>query len=345
MNNGSCPEPLDNETNDDDLDIYAGVFDSRYHIPPLVIALFIIGLNGWVIFLVKAHSNLKTNMNVLLSSLAFSDLLTGLLSIPLHVSCDVIRKTAICVASQVALRFTSVSTVSHLLAITIDRYIGIKHSLRYNAVVTNQRIIFALSFIWSSSVFVSLIQLGWIDYKREDIDEENDEVMKHEIRYDVTSLVMFFFLPFFIMVFVYVDMFLVILRQYQHIRHYNSPGWLETKRKTHQEWKAVAIFSIMLLMFLACWLPFFTVRLQHNLGDDFYDMSPTLEYIFIYLRFFTSLLNPIIYILGKRDFREAIIASKKRFFNSLRRSNSFHSSVKTTTVYESVAAVIGSLST
>lgn len=316
---------------DNDLDIYAGVFDARYHIPPLIVALFIIGLNGWVIFLVQTYSNLKTNMNMLLCSLALSDLLTGLLSIPLHVSCDVIRKTPICVASQLALRFTSVSTVCHLLAITIDRYIGIKYSLRYNAVVTKQRISITSFLIWGSSLFVSLIQLSFIDYDREDIDEENDDVMKHEIRYDVFSLLVFVALPFVIMFFVYGDMLLVILRQYRNIRQYNSPSWLETKRKTHQEWKAVLIFSIMLLMFLICWLPFFTVRLQHNLGDDFYEMSETVEFILVYLRFLTSLFNPFMYILGKRDFRRAISASRKRFFDRLR-SNSFHSSIKTTTV-------------
>lgn len=332
MNNDSYSSSDHLESSPDcDLDIYAGVFDARYHIPPLIVALFIIGLNGWVIFLVQTYPNLKTNMNMLLCSLALSDLLTGLLSIPLHVSCDVIRKTSICVASQLALRFTSVSTVCHLLAITIDRYIGIKHSLRYNAVVTKQRISITSFLIWSSSLFVSLIQLSFIDYDREDIEEENDDVMKHEIRYDVLSLLVFVVLPFVIMFFVYADMFLVILRQYRNIRHYNSPSWLETKRKTHNEWKAVLIFSIMLLMFLVCWLPFFTVRLQHNLGDDFYEMSGTMELILVYLRFLTSLFNPFMYILGKRDFRQAISASRKRFFNRLR-SNSFHSSIKTTTV-------------
>lgn len=318
----------DNETYED---IFAGVFDARYHVPPVLVGLVIIGLNGWVIYLVKTHPNLQTNMNMLLSSLALSDLLAGLLSIPLHVSCDIIRETQVCVASQLALRFTSVSTVSHLLAITIDRYIGIKHSLRYNDVVTKRRILITSLFIWSSSIFASVIQLAWIDYGREDIDEENDDAIKHEIRYDVTLLVLYVLLPFIIMTIVYVDIFLAILRQYRHIKQYNSPGWLETKRKTHQEWKAVAIFSIMLVVFLVCWLPFFTVRLQHNLGSDFYDLSHNMEYVFMYLRFFTSMFNPCMYILCKRDFRQAISASRRSLFIRLR-SNSFHSSVKTTTV-------------
>lgn len=312
-------------------DEFAGVFDASYHIPPLVFAFVIIGLNGWVLYLVKTRASLQSNMNLLLCSLALSDFLTGLISIPLHVSCDIVRRTPICVASQLALRFTSVSTVTHLLAITVDRHIGIKHALRYNALVTKTRVVVTTVFIWSSSIFASLIQLAWIDYKRDDLEEENDDVMKHEIRYDVTSLVLYVAVPFMVMTTIYVDIFLEILRQYRNIKQYSSPGWAETKKRTHHEWKAVAIFSIMLLMFVICWLPFFTVRLQHNLGSDFYDLPLVVEYVFIYLRFFTSVFNPCIYVFGKRDFRQAISVSKQNFMTRLR-SSSFHSSLKTTTV-------------
>lgn len=312
-------------------DEFAGVFDASYHIPPLVFAFVIIGLNGWVLYLVKTRASLQSNMNLLLCSLALSDFLTGLISIPLHVSCDIVRRTPICVASQLALRFTSVSTVTHLLAITVDRHIGIKHALRYNALVTKTRVVITAVFIWSSSIFASLIQLAWIDYKRDDLEEENDDVMKHEIRYDVTSLVLYVAVPFMVMTTIYVDIFLEILRQYRNIKQYSSPRWAETKKRTHHEWKAVAIFSIMLLMFVICWLPFFTVRLQHNLGSDFYDLPLVVEYVFIYLRFFTSVFNPCIYVFGKRDFRQAISVSKQNFMTRLR-SSSFHSSLKTTTV-------------
>jgi len=324
--NFSDIDMMGNET-----DEFAGVFDPTYHVPPLVFALVIIGLNGWVLYLVKTRPNLQSNMNLLLCSLALSDLLTGLISIPLHVSCDIIRQTSICVPSQLALRFTSVSTVSHLLMITVDRHIGIKHSLRYNALVTKKRVLITSVLIWSSSIFASLIQLAWIDYNRDDLEEENDDVMKHEIRYDVTSLVLYVVLPFIVMTTIYVDIFLEILRQYRHIKQYSSPGWAETKKRTHHEWKAVAIFSVMLLMFIICWLPFFTVRLQHNLGSDFYYLPSVVEYVFLYLRFFTSVFNPCIYVFGKRDFRQAISISKQKFMTRLR-SSSFHSSLKTTNV-------------
>lgn len=311
---------------------FGGGFDACYHIPPLMFALFIIGLNGWVIYLVKTRASLQSNMNLLLCSLALSDLLTGLISIPLHVSCDIIRQTSICVTSQLALRFTSLSTVAHLLAITMDRHIGIKHALRYNSLVTKERVLITSVIIWSSSIFASLIQLAWIDYGREDIDEENADVIKHEIRYDVTLLVLYVAIPFMIMTIVYVDIFLEILRQYRHIKQYSAPGWEETKKRTHHEWKAVAIFSIMLLGFIVCWLPYFTVRLQYNLGSDaFYDLPHVVEYVFIYLRFFTSVFNPCMYVFGKRDFRQAIIASRQNFMTRLR-SSSLHSSLKTTTV-------------
>lgn len=327
MANGNLSDMMGNET-----EWFGGGFDACYHIPPLVFALLIIGLNGWVIYLVKTRANLQSNMNLLLCSLALSDLLTGLISIPLHVSCDIIRQTPICVASQLALRFTSLSTVAHLFAITVDRHIGIKHALRYNALVTKERVLITSVFIWSSSVFVSLIQLAWIDYGREDLDEDSDDAIKHEIRYDVTCLVVYVAIPFMVMTIIYVDIFLEILRQYRHIKQYSAPGWAETKKRTHHEWKAVAICSIMLLAFIVCWLPFFTVRLQYNLGSDaFYDLPHVVEYVFMYLRFFTSVFNPCMYVFGKRDFRQAVRVSKQNLMTRLR-SSSLHSSLKTTTV-------------
>lgn len=320
-----------NETDDDYEEDFAGVFDARYHIPPIAVAIVIIGLNGLVLYLVKTRHNLQSSMNFLLCSLALSDLLTGSLSIPLHVGCDVTWKTKICVASQLFMRFTSVSTVMHLLAITMDRYLGIKHALRYNALVTKYRVIVTSVLIWSSSIFSSLIQLAWINYGRDDVDEEDEDLTKHEIRYDVTNLVLYIAIPFVVMTIVYINIFIEILRQYRNIKQYNSPGWTETKKRTHHEWKAVAIFSIMLLVFIICWLPFFTTRLQHNLGKKLFELPLSSEYIFVYLRFFTSFFNPCMYIFGKRDFRQALSLSRRGLFTRFH-SSSHHSSLKTTMV-------------
>lgn len=46
--NFSDIDMMGNET-----DEFAGVFDACYHVPPLVFAVVIIGLNGWVLYLVK----------------------------------------------------------------------------------------------------------------------------------------------------------------------------------------------------------------------------------------------------------------------------------------------------
>lgn len=48
MENQNFSDMMGNET-----DEFAGVFDACYHVPPLVFAVVIIGLNGWVLYLVK----------------------------------------------------------------------------------------------------------------------------------------------------------------------------------------------------------------------------------------------------------------------------------------------------
>ncbi|EDO45061.1 predicted protein, partial [Nematostella vectensis] len=123
----------------------------------LVLAVFIIIVNTWVLVLFSKKLSLRNITNTVLCSLAVSDMLTGYLSIPMFVVCNVIRNTPTCIMSDVFLRFTSISTVAHLLAVTVDRYLAIMHALRYHMIVTRRRAYIVLFLIWVTSVFMSLV--------------------------------------------------------------------------------------------------------------------------------------------------------------------------------------------
>lgn len=90
-------------------------------IPSITIGILILLANGLVLILFARNRFLRTITNLLLCSLAFSDLLTGLLSIPLFMTCNILRLSALCIADDQMLRFTSVSIVCHLAAVSVDR--------------------------------------------------------------------------------------------------------------------------------------------------------------------------------------------------------------------------------
>lgn len=100
---------------------FAFSFSVIEDIPPTTIGVLILMANGLVLVLFARNKCLRTTTNLLLCSLAISDLLTGLISIPLSMTCNILRQSALCIADDQMLRFTSVSIVCHLAAVSVDR--------------------------------------------------------------------------------------------------------------------------------------------------------------------------------------------------------------------------------
>ena len=96
-------------------------FDPAADIPAIVLAVLILIFNGLVLLLMAKKKHLRSITNLLLLSLAGSDLLTGLVAVPMFITCNVIRQSAVCLAEEEMSRFISASIVCHLIAVTTDR--------------------------------------------------------------------------------------------------------------------------------------------------------------------------------------------------------------------------------
>ena len=77
------------------------------------------------------------------------------------------------------------------------------------------------------------------------------------------------------------------------------------------------VFMVMLLVFIVCWGPFYLLRLELMLGDEFFHFSDFAQILMFWLRFVSSFINPCLYILGKPDFRKAtgLRRRKRQRFN------------------------------
>ena len=280
----------------------------------IAIAILIIAVNCWVVVLVVMRRNLRTVTNYILTSLAISDLCTGAISIPLFLSCNIVQETGICVASMIAMRFTSFSTVLHILTMTTDRYICIIFALRYMSWVTKRRGFQVLTLIWLFSLFLALVQLSWTDFSQDVEDDHSEESEKMIIIYDIFCSIAFTGIPVVFMAFTYGQILYEVHRQSKNIQQHNTPGWQETRRSTKQEWKVATVFLIMLLVYIVCWVPFYILRLEYVLGSDFFGLNfSELAILLIHLlRFCSSLINPCLYILGKPDFRKASGFGRKK---------------------------------
>lgn len=123
-------------------------------------------LNALVIYAVATRPRLQTKSNALLSCLAGTDLVAGLVSMPLDIAaklkvflgvgpfCTALEKLNL--ASTIVLFFAS---SSHLVLISVDRYVAIKKPLRYQAMVTKRRIIAGASLAWAATLFVAIQEI------------------------------------------------------------------------------------------------------------------------------------------------------------------------------------------
>jgi len=119
-------------------------------------------LNTLAIFAVATKRSLRTNSNILLAYLAGSDLFAGMVGLATAVAVSVKRAFAIepfCaleIAHFITLYGPSLVSMGHLVLISVDRYIAIKDALRYQIIVTKQRIKKGVLVAWAIGVYLTI---------------------------------------------------------------------------------------------------------------------------------------------------------------------------------------------
>ena len=298
----------------DHLEDHSG-FSAKFDIFPITLACLIVAINLTVMVLFIRNSSLKTVTNSFLVSLAVSDLLAGLIGIPLSISCSVFRDNTFCPPSQLIWRFISVSTVLHILLVSVDRYIAIKYAIRYHNIVTRHVFLALTSLAWATATFVSFIQLSWREQASLDDEDDDEDTNPAQTIYELTVFVLFFAVPLCIMAFTYNRIFLTVRYHERQIWRYHCPSDLEQAQHTHQnkaQCRTAIIFLAMLIVFIICWFPYFILSFQERFEHTDSLSAWVIYVVYYYPRYFTSLSNPMLYVLGKRDFREALVQAVRR---------------------------------
>jgi len=128
-------------------------------------------LNALVIFAVATRHRLRTNTTILLVCLAVSDLIAGLIVQPVGIAVDVkriINEGPFCTLEkiyQAGLLGASFSSISHLVLISLERYIAIKQPLRYEDIVRKRRLTTGVILAWAITLVATIqeIVLAFID--------------------------------------------------------------------------------------------------------------------------------------------------------------------------------------
>ncbi|XP_047457493.1 trace amine-associated receptor 13c-like [Mugil cephalus] len=276
------------------------------HIVLSSISVLTVVLNLVVIISVSHFRRLHTPTNILLLSLAISDFLVGLLLMPveiLNTTCWFLGDLACTLYNYVSYVITSAS-IGAMVLISVDRYVAICDPMHYSSRITEKRVKLCVCLCWLCSVFyTSLIskddftQLG----KNKTCYGECDVSMTYTE--GLTDVILTFIVPITVIVVLYVRVFVVAVSQAHAMRSHIVAVTVQvsltlTKKS---ELKAARTLGVLVVVFLICFSPYYCVALP---GND--SVSSSYITFILYLLYFNSCLNPLIYALFYPCFRKAI---------------------------------------
>ncbi|KAL7872601.1 hypothetical protein SRHO_G00075840 [Serrasalmus rhombeus] len=277
--------------------------------------LTVIG-NLLVIITVIHFKQLHTPTNYLILSLAVADLLVGGVVMPpsmlrsvetcwylgtffckIHSSLDV----TVCTAS-----------ILNLCIISLDRYYAVCHPLLYHSKMTNNTTLFMIAVCWSVSVvvgfgmiFLELNILGNEDFYHNNFACEGACMVFQAKVGGLVFSALCFYIPAVIILSVYVKILHTAQRQARAIRSTNThmKTAVEKANMSKSEKKATKTLAIIMGVFLSFWVPFFLC----NAIDPFtgYSVPPLLFDVFLWVGYFNSTCNPIVYAFFYSWFRHA----------------------------------------
>ena len=205
-----------------------------------------------------------------------------------------------------------VNTIFHLLAVSYERYKAIvKFPLTYDGTVTKSRAM-VIVLVWVIPIpFLSgpFIGLGKYVYNPEVFfcqrwTQPNSNRWKAFI---VTAL---FALPFLIIVFLNWSVYKTAKHRATaaviQIASLQGPE-IQQQRTTRQttEWKAAVDVIVIITAFLLCFLPFIFERIFHRFIQSIEVPAEAVQ-VASCVFMVSSVCNPIIYSIRKRDFRTAV---------------------------------------
>ncbi|XP_067372042.1 trace amine-associated receptor 3-like [Channa argus] len=246
--------------------------------------------------------------NLLLLSLSVSDFFLGLVYMP----GEVLRKTfcwflgdRMCSLYKYIITISMSTSVGNIVLISIDRYVAICDPLHYPTRVTVRRVKLCNFLCWFSSILYRSLLIKNIVFQKDNYMSCYGEcVLLIDYIAGIVDIVLSFIFPVTVIVVLYVRVFVVAVSQARAMRSHITAVTLQhsvtvTSRKS--ELKAARTLGVLIIMFLICFCPYYSVVLA---GSKLLNNSTGV--IVLCLICFNPCLNPLIYSLFYPWFRRAV---------------------------------------
>ncbi|XP_036970873.1 trace amine-associated receptor 13c-like [Acanthopagrus latus] len=268
------------------------------------ISVLTVVLNLLTLIIISSSRQLHTPTNLILLSLAVSDLLVGLVVMPSQI---VLMQSVLfldkmsCVFLYLCGFILTSASVGNMVLISVDRYVAICYPLRYSSMITPRRVQIYLSLCWFCSVIYNFMllkdHLSQIDLLNSCYQEC---FLVINYIFGAVDLLVTFFCPLTVIIVLYMRVFVVAVSQARVMRSQISALRSNTVTVKRSEMRAARTVGVILLVFVLCLLPYYSSSIA---GQDTKSMASSVQ---MWLFYSNSSLNPLIYAFFYLWFRKSV---------------------------------------
>nr|XP_033470921.1 trace amine-associated receptor 8a-like [Epinephelus lanceolatus] len=273
------------------------------------ITLITVVLNLLVITSISHFRQLHTTTNFILLSLAVADFIVGCLQMPAEIlfyrGCWTLGDSMCAVYYFLGFLCVSAS-VGNMVLISADRYIAICDPMFYSTKVTVKRVRLCICLCW----IFSAVHSSWMlrDFLKQPGRYNScygECVIVVNYIEGAVDLVATFVAPILVIIVLYMRVFVVAVSQARAMRSRITAATAQrsnTITAKKSEMKAARTLGIVVVVFIVCSCPYYclSVAAENNL------VGVSSAAIQIWLMYFNSCLNPVIYAFFYPWFRKAI---------------------------------------
>jgi len=277
----------------------------------LLIAVLGVVLNGFVMMVFLLHKKACTVAEIYLSNMAAADfVLTACLPFWAVYAANRFNWTLakpLCSLVTLCISMNAHCSIYFLVLISIDRYVALVHPLSHEGIRRPKYAKVGCVLVWSVGLILSVPTLVYRDVRYSNASKT------HLCHLHYPSAAALRLCEGMQTTFGFIVPILIIsmctFRIVRALKNRLNVG-LNSRKAEH---RATSLVLAVLLAFVVCWVPFHLLKSLNILvyaevltGCTLLSVLHTCSSIFMYLAFFNSVLNPILYVIVGNNFRKKV---------------------------------------
>ena len=256
-------------------------------------------MNALIIIAIKTRPRLQTMYNIMLASLAGTDLVVGIISQPTFVAQEIFFLTGpplteYCRIYQMTFWVyisPAMASLMQLSFLSVERYTAIKYALKYDGIVTSTRLTVAVVCSWLIANAQVIGRLG------------NSRLLSMITSYFLLSAV---FLSILVIMYCHITVYFVSRRHTKQIK--SEQFSREATEKFLKDKKALITTTIIIVALFVSYIPgivFYIVRYRLSSGNYAVRLTAPLRPFVTTCILINSFFNPVIYFWRNKELRKA----------------------------------------